>query len=99
MLGGAMVLSGMSSGPMILADIVLVFGVLGLLLGAGFFTGASWAWVDGIGIYVVSIGLGMAEIFYGGSVGFIGGIIRTLAGIVIPIYLTRKGPRGFFGKG
>jgi hypothetical protein len=97
--GGASVLSGMASGPIALAYIVVIFGILGLALGAGFFTGAKWAWMAGIGIYVVSIGLGIAEIIYGGQVGLIGGIIRTIAGIVIPIYLTRPKPKAFFGKG
>jgi hypothetical protein len=97
--GGASVLSGMASGPVALAYIVIIFGILGLVLGAGFFTGAKWAWMAGIGIYIISIGLGIAEIIYGGQVGFIGGIIRTIAGIVIPIYLTRPKPRAFFGKG
>ena len=97
--GGASVLSGMASGPIALAYIVIIFGILGLALGAGFFTGARWAWMAGIIIYLVSIGLGIAEIIYGGQVGLIGGIIRTIAGIAIPIYLTRPGPKSFFGKG
>jgi hypothetical protein len=97
--GGASVLAGMASGPIALAYIVVIFGILGLALGAGFFTGAKWAWMAGIGIYVVSIGLGIAEIIYGGQVGLIGGIIRTIAGVVIPIYLTRPKPKAFFGKG
>src|SRR2546425_4667375 len=96
--GGASVLAGMSSGPFVLAIIVITFGILGLALGAGFFTGAKWAWMTGIVIYIISIGLGIAEIVYGGQVGFIGGIIRTLAGIVIPIYLTRPKPKAFFAK-
>lgn len=97
--GGASVLGGMASGPIALAYIVVIFGILGLALGAGFFTGAKWAWMAGIGIYIISIGLGIAEIIYGGRVGLIGGIIRTIAGIVIPIYLTRPKPKAFFGKG
>lgn len=97
--GGAQVLSGTASGPLALAYIVIVFGILGLALGAGFFTGAKWAWMAGIIIYTISIGLGIAEILYGGNVGLIGGIIRTLAGIIIPIYLTRQRPKAFFGKG
>ncbi len=97
--GGASVLAGMASGPFALAIIVIIFGILGLALGAGFYTGARWAWMAGIIIYIVSIGLGIAEIVYGGNVGFIGGIIRTIAGIVIPVYLTRPGPKRFFGKG
>jgi len=52
----------------------------------------------GIVIYIVSIGLGIAEILYGGSVGLVGGIIRILAGIIIPVYLTRQKPKSFFGK-
>jgi len=74
--GGASVLAGMASGPFALAIIVIIFGILGLTLGAGFFTGARWAWMAGIIIYIVSIGLGIAEILYGGNVGLIGGIIR-----------------------
>ena len=97
--GGASVLSGMSTGPFVLAIIVIIFGILGLALGAGFYTGARWAWMAGIIIYIVSVGLGIAEILYGGNVGLIGGIIRTLAGIVIPVYLTRPKPKSFFGKG
>jgi hypothetical protein len=97
--GGASVLAGMASGPFSLAIIVIIFGILGLSLGTGFFTGAKWAWMAGIIIYIISIGLGIAEIIYGGPVGLIGGIIRTIAGIVIPIYLTRPKPKAFFGKG
>jgi hypothetical protein len=96
--GGASRLAGMGTGPIALAYIVIIFGVLGLALGAGFFTGAKWAWMVGIIIYIISIGLGIAEIIYGGQVGFIGGIIRTLAGIIIPVYLMRPGPKSFFGK-
>jgi hypothetical protein len=97
--GGASVLAGMASGPFALAITVIIFGILGLALGVGFFTGAKWAWMAGIIIYIISIGLGIAEILYGGQVGLIGGIIRTIAGIVIPIYLTRPKPKAFFGKG
>src|SRR5438046_10515422 len=97
--GGASVLAGMASGPFALAIIVIIFGILGLALGARFYTGARWAWMAGIIIYIVSIGLGIAEIVYGGNVGQIGGIIRTLAGIILPVYLLRPGPKSFFGKG
>src|SRR3989442_10451349 len=96
--GGASRLAGMGTGPIELAYIVIVFGILGLALGAGFFTGTRWAWMAGIIIYTLSIGLGIAEILYGGQVGLIGGIIRTIAGIIIPIYLMRPGPKSFFGK-
>src|SRR5882762_11250336 len=96
--GGASRLAGIGTGPVALAYIVIIFGILGLALGAGLFTGAKWAWMAGNVIYIISIGLGIAEIVYGGQVGFIGGVIRTLAGIVIPVYLTRPGPKSFFGK-
>ncbi|HZY94152.1 MAG TPA: hypothetical protein VFE98_04730 [Candidatus Bathyarchaeia archaeon] len=52
----------------------------------------------GIVIYIISILLGILEIVYGGTIGGIGGIIRIVAGIVIPVYLTRVGPKNFFGK-
>ena len=97
--GGASRLAGMGTGPIELAYIVIIFGILGLALGAGFFTRARWAWMAGIIIYIISIGLGIAEILYGGQVGLIGGIIRTIAGIIIPIYLIRPKPKRFFGKG
>jgi len=97
--GGSSRLAGTGSGPLALAYVVIVFGILGLALGAGFFTGARWAWMAGMIIYIISIGLGIAEILYGGNVGFVGGVIRTIAGIVIPVYLTRPKPKSFFGKG
>ena len=97
--GGASVLAGMASGPFSLAIIVIIFGILGLALGAGFYTGARWAWMAGFIIYIISIGLGIAEVIYGGNVGLIGGVIRTIAGIVIPAYLIRPKPKSFFGKG
>ncbi len=97
--GGGSVLWGIASGPYVLAVTVIVFGVLGLVLGAGFYTGRGWAWMAGIIIYVISIGLGVAEILYGGTVGGIGGIIRIVAGVAIPVYLTRQKVKNFFGKG
>ena len=54
--------------------------------------------MGGIAIYIVSIALGILEIVYGGTVGGVGGVIRIVAGVVIPLYLTRAGPKTFFGK-
>lgn len=96
--GAASVFSGNATGPTWLAIVVVIFGVLGLALGVGFYTGARWAWMGGITIYIVSILLGILEIIYGGSIGAVGGIIRILAGIIIPLYLTRPGPKNYFGK-
>src|SRR2546425_7514520 len=78
--GGASRLAGMGTGPIALAYIVIVFGILGLALGAGFFSGARWAWMAGIIIYVISIGLGISEILYGGNVGLIGGFLKNHSG-------------------
>jgi hypothetical protein len=97
--GAASVFSGNATGPTWLAIMVTIFGILGLALGVGFYTGRRWAWMGGIVIYIVSILLGILEILYGGSVGGIGGVIRIIAGIVIPLYLMRPSPKGFFGKG
>ena len=76
----------------------ILFGFFGLASGAGFYSGAGWGWTAGVIIYVISIGLGIAEILYGGNVGFLGGIVRTAAGVVIPIYLTRQSPKSYFGR-
>src|SRR5260370_27316785 len=97
--GGASRLAGMGTGPIALAYIVIVFGILGLALGAGFFTGARWAWMAGIIIYVISIGLGISEILYGGNVGLIGGIIRTNSGKMIPVFSILPCPAMFFVAG
>jgi len=96
--GAASVFSGNATGPSWLAVVVTIFGMLGLALGVGFYTGARWAWMGGIVIYIVSILLGILEIVYGGTIGGVGGVIRILAGIVIPLYLTRTGTKKFFGK-
>jgi len=97
--GTASAFSGNATGPTWLAIVVTIFGILGLTLGVGFYTGARWAWMGGIVIYIVSILLGILEILYGGTVGGVGGVIRIVAGIIIPLYLTRPGPKNFFGKG
>jgi hypothetical protein len=97
--GAASVFSGNATGPTWLAIVVTIFGILGLALGLGFYTGRRWAWMGGIVIYIVSILLGILEILYGGSVGGTGGVIRIAAGIIIPLYLTRAGPKTFFRKG
>jgi hypothetical protein len=97
--GAASVFSGGAAGPTWLAIIVTIFGILGLALGVGFYTGRRWAWMGGIVIYIVSVVLGILEIVYGGSVGGVGGVIRIIAGIVIPLYLMRPGPKSFLGKG
>jgi hypothetical protein len=97
--GAASVFSGNATGPTWLAIVVTFFGILGLALGVGFYTGARWAWMGGIAIYIVSILLGVLEIVYGGMIGGLGGVIRIVAGIVIPLYLTRAGPKMFFGRG
>jgi len=96
--GAASVFSGNATGPTWLAIVVVIFGLLGLTLGVGFYTGARWAWMGGIVIYIISILLGILEILYGGTVGAIGGVIRMVAGLVIPAYLTRQGPKTFFGR-
>src|SRR2546426_11674732 len=97
--GAASVFSGNGTGPTWLAIVVVIFGILGLSLGVGFYAGARWAWMGGIVIYIVSILLGILEIPYGGTVGGVGGVIRIVAGIIIPLYFTRNGLKNFFGKG
>ncbi len=98
-LAGASILSGMISGDKVLASIVVLFGVLGLALGSGFFKGSRWAWGAGIIVYILSIGLGIDEIQSGVTVGLIGGIVRVIAGVAIPVYLNRSSnARAFFGR-
>ena len=94
--GGLSVISGMASGPLALAIIVLFFGFLGLGLGAGLIMGRRWARMSTIVVYLVSIALGIAEIVYGGMVGGLGGIIRIVAGVLIPVYLTRASAKAYF---
>jgi len=96
--GAASVFSGNATGPTWLAIVVVIFGLLGLTLGVGFYSGARWAWMGGIVIYIISILLGILEIVYGGTIGGVGGVIRIVAGIVIPLYLTRPGPKTYFGR-
>jgi len=95
--GGQSVISGMASGPLALAIIVLLFGFLGLGLGAGLIMGRRWARMSTIVVYLISIALGTAEIVYGGMVGELGGIIRIVAGVLIPVYLMRASAKAYFG--
>jgi len=95
--GGQSVISGMAGGPLALAIIVLLFGFLGLGLGAGLIMGRRWARMSTIVVYLISIALGIAEIVYGGMVGELGGIIRIVAGVLIPVYLTSASAKAYFG--
>ncbi len=97
MLGGISVLTCMASGPFALAITVLVFGFLGIGLGVGLLLGKHWARMTTIVVYIVSVGLGIAEILYGGTVGGAGGVIRIIAGVIIPVYLVRDAAKAFFG--
>ncbi len=97
MFGGQSVISGMASGPLALAIIVLLFGFLGLGLGAGLIMGRRWARMSTIVVYLISIALGTAEIVYGGMVGELGGIIRIVAGVLISVYLMRASAKAYFG--
>ena len=58
--------------------------------------GESWARMTTVIVYILSIPLGIAEILKGGMVGEFGGIIRIIAGIIIPLYLTRPSAKAFF---
>ena len=96
-MGGAAVLSGATAESPVLGAVVIVFGVLGLVLGVWFFTGASWGWMLGVIVYVLSVPLGMVEALSGGQ-EMIGGAVRAVVGLVIIYYLTRPHLRAFFRK-
>ena len=97
LLGGAMVLSGTTPEPLWLGYIVIIFAILGLALGFGFFRGMGWAWMAGLGIYILSLPLGLYEISLGGA-GLIGGIIRVVVGLIVIYYLMRPQVKAFFGR-
>ena len=97
LLGGAMVLSGSTPEPLWLGYVVIIFAVLGLALGYGFFQGRSWAWMAGLIIYILSVPLGVYEISLGGA-GIIGGIIRVVVGLIVVYYLMRPQVKAFFGR-
>ncbi len=97
LLGGAMVLSGSTPEPLWLGYVVIIFAVLGLALGYGFFQGMDWAWMAGLIIYILSIPLGIYEITLGGA-GVVGGIIRVLVGLIVIYYLMRPQVKAFFGR-
>ncbi len=96
-LGGAMVLTGSTPEPLWLGYIVIIFAVLGLALGYGFFQGMGWAWMTGLVVYILSIPLGLYEISLGGA-GMIGGIIRVVIGLIVIYYLMRTQVKAFFGR-
>jgi hypothetical protein len=62
-IGGAFVMSGPTNVSPLFGTAVVVFGILGLILGLGFFRGASWARTLGLVVYVFSFPLGMVRLF------------------------------------
>jgi hypothetical protein len=77
---------------------LLILGILGLVIGIGFFSGKGWAWMLAIVVGVINIVANIVEIVIGLTSPSSGAI-----GIVIPIiiiyYLTRPRVKAFFGKG
>jgi hypothetical protein len=97
LLGGAMVLTNSTPEPVWLGYIVIIFAILGLALGYGFFKRPSWAWMTGLIVYILSIPLGLYEITLGGA-GTIGGAIRVVVGLIIIYYLMQSQVKVFFGR-
>src|SRR6266496_1638730 len=82
-------------GIIVIAVIAAAGGLLSLFGAASVFsgnaTGPTW-------LAIVVVVFGILEILYGGTVGGMGGAIRIVAGIIVPLYLTRPSPKNFFGK-
>jgi uncharacterized membrane protein (DUF2068 family) len=97
LLGGFAAVSGFASEPLALGVVVVVFGVLGIVLGVGFLRGYPWAWKLGLIVYVLSLPLGAFEVTLGGS-GSVGGVIRVVVGLAIIYYLMRPHVKAFFRK-
>lgn len=80
---------------LILGGIVLVFSLIWLAVGLGFFHGRSWAWTLGMIFSVLSIIGALSFAILGDYSGILGVFIW---GIMI-YYLTRNRVKSFFGKG
>ncbi len=75
----------------------LVFGIIALVVGIGFFSGRGWAWTLAIVFGIIDIVITIVEIVIGFSspTGIFGVIIQ----IIIIYYLTRPHVKAYFGKG
>jgi hypothetical protein len=79
-----------------LSAFAVLVGILYLVTGIGFFRGAKWGWIMGLGVSFLALVRNFVEAAGGGIVFAIPGVIVAL---VIIYYLTRPEVKTFFGRG
>ncbi len=88
-------IGGVSTILYALGALVLIFGILGLILGVGFLGGKGWAWTLGIVVGILNIVLSVVQT----AIGFYSSIVGIIFPIIIIYYLMRPHVKAFFGKG
>ena len=80
---------------LVIGGIFLVFSLIWLATGVGFFHGRGWAWNLGMFFTIISI-LGAAYVAFS---GIYQAVYALVFWIIMMIYLTRSHVKVFFGKG
>jgi uncharacterized membrane protein (DUF2068 family) len=94
--GGAILLTSSDLTIVALNAAAVVFGILFLVSGIGFFQGKRWAWSLGVLVAVLSVIRNVAEVVQGLIITAVPGIVLAL---VVIYYLMTPAVKGYFGRG
>ena len=81
----------------ILGVLLLIYGVLSLVLGYGFWTVKPWAWTLGIGLYGAGIVLNVLQ-YINDSTQLVSAIISIAISVAILWYLFQPHVKAAFGR-
>ncbi len=77
----------------VVGAIMFIMGLVGIVVGWGFWAGKKWAWIIGVIFYTVGIVISAV-----GMVWSLTNVIGVLIGVVILYYLFRPNVKAWFGK-
>lgn len=81
-----------------LGGVLIIFGLVGMFLAWGFWSGKGWAWTLGIIFLILGIVGDLVSLAVAGVLG-VGSLVGLLINILILYYLFRPHVKAYFGKG
>ena len=92
-LAGSLLSASFAGLGSILGILFIVFGLIALAWGYGFWTGAKWGWWIGIILYALGVISSLASIV----VGSVFSIVGLIVDVLLIYYMTRPNVKAWFG--
>jgi len=81
-----------------LGGVLIIFGLVGVFLAWGFWSGKGWAWTVGIIFLILGVVGDLVSLGVAGVLG-VGSLVSLLINVLILYYLFRPHVKAYFGKG